>query len=151
MPNCVSGSLYSAIAYSIRRWAMSSNRSMPCFSLASVLVMRMTIWRNPLRHSLKLWVFRNAIKSCRASRLVSAHIGHADKVTACSEVPRPAVGLVLFHQMFEMSKRHGAQQLCIHSLTKSHSATSQKKVLVNRHRKLVFQIAGMTNRLAGVV
>ena len=68
---------------------------------------------------------RNQVAQTFASR--ELRVGHANEVAPCGEVPRPAVGLVLVDEVFEVSKRHEAQHLCKHRSTRVHAENLPKR------------------------
>ena len=68
---------------------------------------------------------RNQVAQTFAPR--ELRVGHTNEVAPCGEVPRPAVGLVLVDEVFEVSKRHEAQHLCKHRSTRVHAANLSKR------------------------
>ena len=68
---------------------------------------------------------RNQVAQTFAPR--ELRVGHTNEVAPCGEVPRPAVGLVLVDEVFEVSKRHEAQHLCKHRSTRVHAANLPKR------------------------
>jgi len=83
----------------------------------------------------------------RSARIKYRGIGHTDEVTPCGEVARPAVGLVFAYEVFEVTKRQKAQQLCKHRSPRVHIGNLGKRggsTLIGKNR-----ISNRRNRESG--